>query len=168
MGRKLQPLLLTSRHRTLLSELVSQRSTERQYTERISIILKSNAGESQTNIAQQLGLDYETIRLWRSRWILFYDTLLIYEKGIDGVVVKDHKLVIKMLEVLSDKARSGAPRVITVQQEQLLTALACESPTDYGIIRTNWSHETLAEVSIKKGIFEQISARYVGILLKKK
>lgn len=168
MGRKLQPLLLTSRHHSLLSGLVVQRSTERQYSERISIILKSFAGESQTNIAQNLGLDYETVRLWRSRWIASYDILLVYEQGIGGGGVKDHQLIAKMLEILSDKARSGAPRIITVQQEQLLTALACESPADYGIIRTNWTHETLAEISIKQGIFEQISPRYVGMLLKKK
>lgn len=72
-----------------------------------------------------------------------------------------------MLSILKDKPRSGAPRVITSAQESLLMALACESPQDYGIIRTNWSHQTLAQVAIEKEIFESISSRYVGKLLKK-
>jgi putative transposase len=107
------------------------------------------------------------VRLWRNRWIEEYDKLIIYEQGIGGKGVKDYELLSKMLEILRDKPRSGSPRVITSAQERLLTALACESPQDYGIIRTNWSHETLAQVAIEKGIFEHISPQYVGRLLKK-
>jgi transposase len=168
MGRKLQPLLLSIRQYNLLSNFITKRSVDRQYIERVSIVVFSYEGQSQTAIAQNLGLDYETVRLWRSRWLSSYCVLLDYEKGIGGAGIKDYQLLDKILSLLSDKPRSGAPRVITVAQEQLLTALACEPPCDYGVIRTNWSHETLAQIALEKGIFEQISARYVGKLLKKK
>lgn len=160
-------LKISERQKKLLEEEGKKRTTLRQYSERIPIILRISGGESQSEISRSMGLDYESVRLWRSRWIEEYDKLLIYEAGVGGKGIKDHELLSKMLEILSDKARSGAPRVITREQEQLLTALACESPEDYGIIRTNWTHQTLAEVAIKKGIFEQISSRYVGTLLKK-
>jgi putative transposase len=159
---------ISERQKNLLGEEGKKRTTLRQYSERIAIILRSYEGESQSAISRSMSLDYESVRLWRSRWIEEYDKLTIFEDGVGGKGVKDHELLSKMLEILSDKARSGAPRVITREQEQLLTALACESPEDYGIIRTNWTHALLAEVAIKQGIFEHISSRYVGTLLKKK
>jgi transposase len=73
-----------------------------------------------------------------------------------------------MLLLLKDARRKGTVRKFSSEQDDLLVALACESPTDYGLIRTNWTHETLAEVAVSKGIFQEISARTVGKLLKKK
>jgi putative transposase len=168
MGVKAKKTLeISERQRYLLEDELKKRTTLSQNKERIPIILRSVTGESQIAISVSLGLKYKTVRLWRSRWIEEYSKLLFYEEGIGGKGVKDHELLSKMLEILKDKPRSGAPRVITTAQEGLLTALACESPEYYGIIRTNWSHETLAQVAIEKGIFESISSRYVGKLLKK-
>jgi transposase len=161
-------LVLSVRQEQLLSTEFKKRTTLSQYKARIGIILRNHHGESQSVISRSLQLDYETVRLWRNRWISEYEKLLIYEAGIGDEGVKDHELLSKMLCILSDKPRSGAPRVISSSQEGLLTALACESPEDYGIIRTNWTHQTLAQVAIEKGIFKSISPRYVGELLKKK
>jgi putative transposase len=169
MGVKSKKKLeISERQQMLLEEELKKRTTLSQYKERIPIILRSHGIESQAAISVSLGINYETVRLWRGRWIESYSKLIIYEQGIGCKGVKDHELLSKMLLILSDKPRSGAPRAITSAQEGLLTALACESPQDYGIIRTNWSHETLAQVAIEKGIFESISSRYVGKLLKKK
>lgn len=168
MGRKLQMLALTQRQYDLLLKTSHKRSTSQHHHERISIILKSYSGESQTQIAGDLQLNYETVRLWRGRWIDLYPLLTEYERGIADRGVSDHHLVKKMLFLLSDEPRKGAPRKFTSEQDELLVALACESPTDYGLIRTNWTHETLAEVAVSKGLFQEISARMVGILLKKK
>lgn len=168
MGAKSKHTLeLSTRQEYLLSDELKKRTTLSQYKDRIPIILRVHRGDSQAAISRSTGLNSETVRLWRSRWIGEYEKLAIYEAGSDGKGVKDHELLSKMLGILSDKPRSGAPRVITAAQETLLTALACESPQDYGLIRTNWTHETLAQVSLEKGIFEHISPRYVGKLLKK-
>jgi hypothetical protein len=105
--------------------------------------LKSYHGESQTQIAGDLNLNYETVRLWRSRWVSSYEILTQYELGIQDKGVPDHKLLQQMLFVLSDAPRKGAPRVFRAEQDDLLVALACESPTDYGLIRSHWTQETL-------------------------
>lgn len=160
-------LELSSRHKSLLSNELTKRTLAYHYHYRISIVLRSFAGESQASISRDLGIDYESVRLWRTRWIDNYSKLMAYEEGMGGKGVKDQELLAKMLEFLSDKPRSGAPRTITTTQEKLLTALACESPSDYGLIRTNWTHATLAQKAIEEGIFEKISPRYVGVLLKK-
>jgi transposase len=168
MGRKLQPLKLTERQSELLLKVSHKRSTSKHHYERISIILKSAQGESQTQIAGDLNLNYETVRLWRTRWIQQAEILTTYERGIADGGVPDHQFIQKMLLLLSDDARKGAPRKFTSAQDDLLVALACEAPTDYGLIRTNWTHETLADVAVSKGLFQEISARMVGKLLKKK
>ncbi|TAG96581.1 MAG: helix-turn-helix domain-containing protein [Sphingobacteriales bacterium] len=69
---------------------------------------------------------------------------------------------------LDDLPRSGAPKRISLSQEQQIVALACEKPRDHGVEMTNWTHEMLARVAISKGILESISSRYVGEILKKK
>jgi transposase len=168
MGRKLQTLTLTQRQYDLLLKTSQKRSASNQLRERIQLVLKSYQGESQTQIAFDLKLDYETVRLWRSRWISNYETLVQYEQGFEGGGVPDHKLLKKMLLLLSDAPRKGAPRTFTDTQVDSLVALACESPMDYGLIRANWTHETLAEVAVSKGLFQTIAARTVGKLLKKK
>lgn len=168
MGVKAKSVLeISNRQLTLLTEELRKRTTLSQYKARIEIIIRVYGGESQTAISLSTGINYESVRLWRNRWIDEYKKLLIYEQGVGGNGVKDHELLSKMLDILKDKPRSGAPRVITSAQEGLLTALACELPSDYGLIRTNWSHATLAQVAIEKGIFDRISPRYVGKLLKK-
>ena len=45
--------------------------------------------------------------------------------------------------------------------------MACKEPSDYGLPFTNWSHKLLADTVIKEKILDQISSRYVGIILKK-
>lgn len=168
MGRKLKHLELTTRHYDLLLKTSQKRTASQHHRERIQIVLKSYQGESQTQIAFDLNLNYETVRLWRSRWVSSYEILTQYELGIQDKGVPDHKLLQKMLFVLSDSPRKGAPRVFSAEQDDLLVALACESPTDYGLIRSHWTQETLAEVAVSKGLFQTIAARTVGKLLKKK
>lgn len=72
-----------------------------------------------------------------------------------------------MLEVLKDTPRSGAPKRITLTQEQQIIALACKKPQAYGIPLTQWNREMLAHASRAKGIVETISPRTVSKLLKK-
>ncbi len=84
----------------LLEEEGKKRTTLRQYSERIAIILRNYRGDSQSAISRSMGLDYESVRLWRSRWIEEYEKLIIYEGGVGGKGVKDHDLLSKMLETV--------------------------------------------------------------------
>jgi hypothetical protein len=161
-------LPLSARQRRLLEEEVNRRTTLHQYKTRIPVILLCSEGLGKKTVARQLGQPIKFVNRWHSRWLKFHRELCVYEYGVDGEGVEDYKLLDKMLEILSDQPRPGKPRRINEAQEDLLIALACRSPEDYGIIRTEWSHKTLAEVAVREGIFEQISRRYVGVLLKKR
>ena len=73
-----------------------------------------------------------------------------------------------MLEIISDRPRSGAPSRISMQQKQQIVALACEDPEDYGFVMTDWTHQVLAEAAVKQKIVDRVSASYTGRLLKNK
>lgn len=88
--------------------------------------------------------------------------------GASGDGVSDGELLAKILDILTDVPRSGAPKRITLSEEQQLIALACEKPEDHGIPMTQWNREMLAKVAMAEGIVEKISPRYVSELLKKK
>jgi hypothetical protein len=101
------------------------------------------------------------------RWVSDFKSLVDFEKGANGQGVSDFELLQEMLKSLDDLPRSGAPKRITLAQEQQIVALACEKPTDYGVEMTNWTLEMLAKVAIARCIIETISPQYVGEILKK-
>ena len=119
-------------------------------------------------ISGELGTERNTVKKWRSRWESGYEALTMFEQGESGKGVSDRQLLEQMLKLLEDKPRSGAPKIITLAQEEQIVALACEAPEDYGIMMTQWNREMLAHVAIIQGIVDSISPRYVSNILKKK
>ena len=57
-----------SRVRKLLKRLLRRQRLPRCLEWRIRIILQAAKGRSNSQIAQRLGLDRGTVRLWRGRW----------------------------------------------------------------------------------------------------
>lgn len=170
MGRGKPPapaLPMTNRQYRLLEQESNKRTTLRQYNERIAILLRGGKGQNNSQVARELGISLNTVKSWRKRWILAYESLLEFEKGVNGKQVSDYELLKEMLKILNDLPRSGTPKRITLAQEQQIVALACEKPADYGVEMTTWTHEMLAKVAIARGIIESISPRYVGVILKK-
>lgn len=135
---------------------------------RSSIILRASRGESNQQIAQALNISYNTVKKWRKRWRHHHKRLNAYQAGVSGDGISDPELLEKILDILSDVPRSGAPKRITLSEEQQLVALACEKPQDHGIPMTQWNREMLAKVAMAEGMIEKISPRYVSELLKKK
>jgi transposase len=168
MGKKSAPLQLSEREKNILSEVSRQRTSARHLQERAAIIVLSSNGESQAEISRVLGLDYETIRLWRKRWHRAYENLQTWSQGPKNKGVKDLELKNKMLEILTDAKRKGTPAKYTNEQIDLLTALACENPDKYGVLHANWTYKELARISVQQGIFTSMIPRTIGKLLKKK
>jgi putative transposase len=167
-GRALTPLHLTQRQKGLLEKHHARRSTPDYQRARIAIVLGAYAGKSNLALAQALQMNVKRVDRWRRRWIGGYQALCEFEQGPDGQGVSDLELLSQMLSLLKDAARPGAPKVITLEQEQQIRALACENPSNYGIPVTHWTHELLSIAAQQQGIIEQISPRYVGVILKKK
>lgn len=166
-GRALRPLQISDRQKDLLEEHYSRRMAPSHERSRISIILGSHAGKGNLGLSRDLKMNVKRIERWRHRWITSYDALCNFEKGPNGQGISDSELLREMLRLLQDAARPGAPKTITLEQEQQIAALACRKPSDYGIPVTQWTHELLAITAQEQGLVNQISPRYVGVILKK-
>ncbi len=94
---------------------------------------------------------------WRSRWLAEVPRLTAIEVSEDS----DWELRFAIEEILRDRPRAGAPVKFTATQVTQLLALACESPQDSGVPTSHWSARDLADVAVKRGIVEAISARSV-------
>lgn len=165
-GHAAKSLVMSDREHKVLNKYNQSRKISHQYKVRSSIILRASRGESNLHIAREEKTTRLTVQRWRSRWKQGYERLRDYQSN-NPKAVSDHELLEKMLELLSDEARVGAPEQITLAEKQQIVALACEKPEDHGIPMTQWNREMLAKVAMAEGIVEKISPRYISEILKK-
>lgn len=135
-----------------LETLLRRRSLPQQLALRARIILAAADGENNSQIARCLGLETDTARLWRNRWLSFAP-IPLSDLSLD--------------ERLSDVPRSGRPIQITAEQRCQIVALACEAPKDAGRPISQWTGREIADEVVKRGILPAISPRHASRLLKK-
>lgn len=151
----------------LLREEMNKRTTQKQFSTRINLLLRARQGQSINQISHDLGLAVNTVKSWRRRWQGCYEQLCEYEDQMKSQGLSEHDYLQELLNHLRDNPRSGTRKRISLEEEQQIIALASEKPQDYGVEMTNWTHEMLAKVAIGQGIVEKISSRHVGNILKK-
>jgi putative transposase len=151
-GPKPPSIDLTNEERRDLEGLVRRHKTGQQVAERARIVLRAADGLNNSEIARELALEPDTVRLWRQRWL-----------RVSGVAVSDLPVAAR----LADAPRSGTPARITPEQVARIVALACEAPGESGRPISQWSTTELAEEIKRRGIVEQISPRHAARLLKR-
>ena len=165
MPRKAIQINISDRVSDLLKTSMNKHQLEGHYKRRMQIIYQSSLGIDNQDIAMDIGCSVTTVRKWRKRWSAFEETILKLEEGLDNKKVNKIDLLRKIKEILSDAFRSGSPSSISDSDKMRLQALACQSPKDYDLPFTVWTHEELSKQAGKMGI--KISSSYYGILLKK-
>jgi putative transposase len=143
---------LTGEERRELEALVRRHTTGQQVAERARIVLLAADGLNNSEIARQLTLEPETVRLWRRRWLSF-----------NGVAVGDVGVAAR----LADAPRSGTPARITPEQAARILALACEAPSASGRPISQWTNHEVADEVMRRGIVDTISPRHAARLLKR-
>ena len=151
-GPKPPVVELSPELRQELEAQLRRRSLPQQLALRTRIILAAADGENNSQIARSLGLETDTVRLWRNRWLSFA-FIPLSDLSLD--------------ERLSDVPRSGRPIQITAEQRCQIVALACEAPKDAGRPISQWTGREIADEVIKRGILPTISPRHASRLLKK-
>lgn len=147
--------------REILQRIVQRTTNAQRLVKRGQIMLDAAEGMSNSNIAQHVQMDYETVRRWRDRWSTAEARLETIE------ATGKTKLLNQAIEVLlTDEKRPGAPGTFTFEQFMQIIALACERPTESDRPVTDWTARELADEAVKRGIVEQISPRTVGRFLK--
>jgi transposase len=151
-GPKPPPIDLTPRERQELGAFIRRHTTPQHVALRARIIVVAAEGLNNSQIARQLGVHVETVRLWRTRWL-----------GLRAVSTED--LPIK--QRLTDAPRPGAPARITSEQVCQVVALACTAPERSGRPITHWTGREIADEITARGIIDHISPRHAARLLKK-
>lgn len=151
-GPKPPVIELTAAERHDLDQLVRCHSTSQQLALRARIVLTAAAGANNRQIARQEGVDVDTVRLWRTRWLA------------RPAVAGDE---LNVADRLTDAPRPGPPARITDEQVCRIIALACEAPERAGRPISQWTAREIAEEIQQRGIVEQISGRQAARLLKR-
>jgi putative transposase len=119
---------------------------------RARIVLAAAEGKNNAQVARQLGVSIDMVRLWRERW------LALQPASWADLPVADR---------LSDAPRPGAPRRITDEQVCRIVELACEAPQRSGRPISQWTGREIAEEIKGRGIVGEISGRHAARLLKR-
>lgn len=151
-GPKPPSVDLADEERRDLEGLVRRHTTGQQMAERARIVLLAADGLNNSEIARELALEPDTVRLWRQRWL-----------SVSGVALAD----LSVTNRLADAPRSGTPARITPEQVARIVALACEAPSESGRPVSQWSTTELAAEIMQRGIVDTISPRHAARLLKR-
>lgn len=135
-----------------LEVFVRRHSSPQQQVLRARIVLCAADGRNNKQIACELAVSVETVRLWRARWL-----------ELEAISLTD----LTVQERLADGPRPGRPPTLTAEQVCQIVALGCEKPDDLQRPISQWSGRELAAEAVKRGIVETISARHARRLLKR-
>lgn len=151
---------LSNNIESILSKFINSRSISSGLAKRAKIILLASRGLTNQDIAKRVGLHYNLVGIWRTRFLKAIPTLLEVEAANPDKLREEVRLV------LSDLKRSGAPTVFTAEQIVKIIDLACKNPADFGYEASHWSLPLLTKEIKKQGIAEQISEKTVSRFLK--
>ena len=125
MARRAKQVSVTNKQQNILMQIVTSRTHQQDHIERAKIILLSFDSKTNKQIQSELSVTQPTVIKWRNRWLKNEDRLLLIDENEMGV-----NYVRKILEILSDAPRSGAPNTFTAKQVCHIMSLACERPED--------------------------------------
>jgi putative transposase len=150
-GPKAAELVLREEEQKELEGFVSRHQSPQQQAQRGRMILAAGEGKSNGQIARELAVSVDTVRMWRKRWI-----------SLQPVPLKE----LAVEERLEDLPRAGRRAQISAEQVCQLVAMACEQPKERPI--SHWTGREIADEAKRRGIIKEISPRHASRLLKKK
>lgn len=151
-GPKPPAVTLSAEERRELEALARGHRTAQQVALRVRIILAAADGENNSQVARRLGVEPDTARLWRTRWLALAPLPLAE---------------LSVAERLEDAPRPGGPCRISAEQVCRIVALACEAPAGSARPISQWTGREVADEVIQRGILAAISPRHAARLLKK-
>ena len=152
----------------LLKNIINSGKTEKRIVERASFIVRMGEGIPNTRIAKEFGVQNNTIRKWRARWLEGAASLAQTVAQVAGEKEQSKALKEQVRKILEDKERPGTPMKYMAEQYCQVLQVTLESPSESGRPINDWSSWELADEVNKRGICEKISASQVGRFLKKR
>jgi hypothetical protein len=137
--RKSASFTLSDGIRDGLTTFAKSYSCPRYLHYRANIILNAEKGLANGEIGSMTGFHSNTVRKWRTRFFSELPRLLEIEER------NPEELMNEVTVILSDGARSGAPRSFDCETRRTIQLLACQNPSDYGFVASHWSLMLLKE-----------------------
>jgi len=158
------PIEASTGSQAILQQIVRRQNAPQWLVTRARIILKALAGQSNSQIAIEVGLDRNCVRTWRQRWLEDSER----RRAIEAEHEQDDKeLEACIIGSLQDAYRSGTPPTFSAEQVVQIIAIACEDPAASGYAVSHWTPKEVAVEAIKRGIVASISERQVGRFFKR-
>src|SRR6266581_8453165 len=101
MPKRATQIILTEKEQEELVQMTHRHRSEQQQVLRARIVLAASEGRSNAQIARELAINVDTVRLWRDRWV-----------GLQGIDLD----TLSITERLQDAPRPGVTPKITAQQ----------------------------------------------------
>jgi len=152
MPKRATPIMLSEKEQEGLLQITKRHRSEQQIVLRARIVLVAAQRQSNVQIARELDINVDTVRLWRDRWA-----------GLQGIDLE----ALSVTERLQDAPRPGVKPKFSSEQRCQIAALACEAPAQAGRPISQWTGREIADELKARGIVEQISPRHAARLLKK-
>src|SRR5436305_3049767 len=130
MPKRATAVILSEKEQEGLLQITKRHRSEQQVVLRARIVLLAAQGSANAQIARELEVNVDTVRLWRDRWV-----------GLQGIDLE----TLSIAERLQDAPRPGVKPKITVEQRCQMAALACEAPTKAGRPISQWTGREIAE-----------------------
>ena len=156
-------LVLPDRQKVILERVVRRTHCPQAIALRARVVLAAAAGTGMSRVGREVGCSRELARRWRDRFARAQA-----EWGTAADEWDEETLADKVVGLLEDRERPGAPATFTAEQLCQIVALACEQrPEACGRPVTHWTPRELADEAAKRHIVPSISPRHVGRFLKK-
>ena len=152
MPKRATIIVLTEQEQEGLLQITKRRRSELQVVLRARIVLAAALEHPNRHIANELGINVDTVRLWRDRWA-----------GLQGVDLE----TLSLTEWLADAPRPGVAPKFSVEQRAQMAALAYEVPAKTGRPISQWTGREIADELKQRGIVAEISPRHAARLLKR-
>ncbi len=152
MPKRATTIVLSEKEQEGLLQITKRHRSEQQVVLRARIVLAAAQGHPNVQIASELDINVDTVRLWRDRWA-----------GLQGIDLETLSLAGR----LQDAPRPGVMPKFTSEQRCQMAAVACEAPAKAGRPISQWTGREIADELKTRGIVEQISPRHAARLLKK-
>ena len=152
MPKRATAVVLSGKEQEGLLQITKRHRSEQQVVLRAQIVLAAAQGHSNAQIARELSVNVDSVRLWRDRWV-----------GLQGIDLQ----TVSIVERLQDAPRPGGKAKFPSEQRCQMAALACEAPAQAGRPISHWTGREIADELKARGIVEQISPRHAARLLKK-
>ena len=119
-------IIVTEKQYEILKEFAAARTVQVDVSQRSKIVLLAFERKLNEDIAKSVDLNRNQVGQWRNRWKDAFHDLVAVECN-EGINALRESIV----ELLSDRQRSGRPPSITSEQRAQVVSVACEPPSKH-------------------------------------